>query len=167
MLTAALLDGGERVGDIGEGFWWLRLGDGELGAAPNGGTIKVGCRRSGSAWRWRHAPLDLAKMEGRVRSGRTSWFQRGRMGERRRCGDGALLLYSQTVSKQRRALPGEGEPGASAGAQGGVVGEVERRLRERAGSKGARGILFGAVASVTGRSGRGALGVHWLGGAVA
>jgi hypothetical protein len=89
------------------------------------------------------------------------------MGKRRRCGDGAVLPYSRTVSKQWRAFPGEGEPGASAGAQGGVVGEVERCLRERAGPKGARGFLSGAVASVTGRSGRGALGVHWLGGAVA
>jgi hypothetical protein len=74
MLTAALLDGSERVGDGGEGFWWSRLGDGELGAAPDGGAVKVGCRRSGSAWRWCRAPLDLAKMEGTVRSGRTSWF---------------------------------------------------------------------------------------------
>jgi hypothetical protein len=89
------------------------------------------------------------------------------MGERRRCGDSALLPYSRTVSKQQRALPSEGEPGASAGAQGGVVGEVERRLRERVGLKGAQGFLSGAVASVTGRSARGALGVHWLGGAVA
>jgi hypothetical protein len=69
--------------------------------------------------------------------------------------------------QQKRALPGEGEPGASAGAQCGVVGEVEGRLRERARARGARGCLSGAGASVSGRSGRGALGVHWLGGVVA
>jgi hypothetical protein len=50
MLTAAQLDGSERVGDSGEGFWWSRLGDDELGAAPDGGAVKVGCRRSDSAW---------------------------------------------------------------------------------------------------------------------
>jgi hypothetical protein len=44
-------------------------------------------------------------MEGTVRSGRTSWFQRGRMGERRRCGDGALLPYSRTVSNNGKLSP--------------------------------------------------------------
>jgi hypothetical protein len=47
------------------------------------------------------------------------------------------------------------------------VGEVEGRLRERARARGARGFLSGAGASVSGRSGRGALGIHWLGGEVA
>jgi hypothetical protein len=89
------------------------------------------------------------------------------MGERRRCGDGALLPYTRSVSEQRRALPGEGEPGASAGVQRGAVGEVERRLSGKAGSKGRGAFLSGAAASVVGRSGRGALGVYWLGRAVA
>jgi hypothetical protein len=41
MLTAAQLHGDERVGDGGEGFWWSRLGDGELGAAPDGGAVEM------------------------------------------------------------------------------------------------------------------------------
>jgi hypothetical protein len=41
MLTAAQLDGGEGVGDGGGGFWWLRLGDGEGGAAPHGGAVEM------------------------------------------------------------------------------------------------------------------------------
>jgi hypothetical protein len=47
------------------------------------------------------------------------------------------------------------------------VGGVERRLSGKAGSKGCGAFLSGAAASVTGRSGHGALGVHWLGGVVA
>jgi hypothetical protein len=41
MLTAAQLDGGEGVGDGGGGSWWLRLGDGEGGAAPDGGAVEM------------------------------------------------------------------------------------------------------------------------------
>jgi hypothetical protein len=44
--------------------------------------------------------------------------------------------------KQKRDLPGEGEPGASAGAQSGVMGEVERRLSGKVGLKGARGLFI-------------------------
>jgi hypothetical protein len=41
MLTAVQLDSGERVGDVGEGFWRWGLGDGELGAAPDGGAVEM------------------------------------------------------------------------------------------------------------------------------
>jgi hypothetical protein len=41
MLTVAQLDGGEGVGDGGGGSWWLRLGDGEGGGAPDGGAVEM------------------------------------------------------------------------------------------------------------------------------
>jgi hypothetical protein len=51
--------------------------------------------------------------------------------------------------------------------RGGVAGELEMRLRGKAGMRGARGYLFGEVASVTVRGGRGALGGQWPGWVVA
>jgi hypothetical protein len=62
--------------------------------------------------------------------------------EKRGHSDSNLLPNSQTAFKQKRALPDEGEPGASAGAQCGVVGEVERHLSGKVGSKGARGLFI-------------------------
>jgi hypothetical protein len=41
MLTIAQLDGGEGVGNGSGGFWWLRLGDGEGGVAPDGGAVEM------------------------------------------------------------------------------------------------------------------------------
>jgi hypothetical protein len=62
--------------------------------------------------------------------------------EKRGHSDSNLLPNSRTALKQKRALPGEGEPGASAGAQCRVVGEVERRLSGKVGSKGAQGLFI-------------------------
>jgi hypothetical protein len=41
VLTAVSLDGGEGVGDGGEGSWLSRLDDGKVGAAPHDGVLKA------------------------------------------------------------------------------------------------------------------------------
>jgi hypothetical protein len=90
--------------------------------APSDGAIEGSYRCSGSARQWRRTPLDLAKTNGVIRSGRRSGFQREWSREGRERDDDNLHHGSRKALAQDRALPGEGGLDASAVALGGVAG---------------------------------------------
>jgi hypothetical protein len=71
--------GGSCVGSL-----WSCLAAGEAEGPRAMAWSRKSCRCSRSARQWRHAPRDLAKMESRVRLGRTCSFQRIWSGERTR-----------------------------------------------------------------------------------
>jgi hypothetical protein len=69
-------------------------------AALDDGAVEGSCRCSGPARRWRRAPLDLAKMKGRVRPRRTRIFQRAGSREERGRSDGNLYRAPEWSSNE-------------------------------------------------------------------